>query len=543
MSTCSLSSLHRDELGSLTMVNTGAVLACTLMTVFLLNVGSVVDQKIEMQNAADAAAVSGATIMARGMNAVTATNHVIGEMIGMVIVHHGYGGHNLDNNETGDTEDEDKALDAARNAYRGAGGSLDTAYNTVREESGVKASDGSAELESKKLLKERLTQVYVVKTIAEGMKRSSFPPTVAAGEAMHFAAHIVEMIILAEYEGLDALHQAARALTPMKLLLRDAMAPAAKLYTEEVVRETPRLSLETAEAVASLGGCEGTLYPLPPPLPLVIDPHAQSNSLVRPSDQPVEEACSSCKSCGSDKTDVTRDQIVKITQLARASFPWVTYHRKPLLDFMGPLFPLSQCKKHYKDATDGASKHVCDEVQTGSQDLGLYVLADYPSPDKGYAAWTEDADKADARFSIVGLAYRDAPGVYGGGVFRQQHTAGRIAYAQALIYNANPQERAKHRIDLRCKRITPNDQARVGWDTLNWDPEAPPVPELIAKTDRGGAPSTRFPAVKLNWQAKLVPGSDSRVSEMVARRQTLPSQHAGVVGKMTPRLAPTHQTH
>lgn len=153
-------SLHHDERGMLTMVNTVAVMACSLMIVLLLNMGHVVDQKIEMQNAADASAYSGAAVMARGMNALTATNHVMGEMMGIVIVHHGYGGHNLDNDEEGDTDKTDQQLEVAHKAYTGAGGSQDIAYDTVRQEDGVLASKKSSELKSKKRLKKLLTYVY-----------------------------------------------------------------------------------------------------------------------------------------------------------------------------------------------------------------------------------------------------------------------------------------------------------------------------------------------------------------------------------------------
>lgn len=536
-----ITQVHRDERGMLTMVNTITVTACTLMIVFIINVGHVADEKIEMQNAADAAGVTGTTIMARGMNAVTATNHVIGEMTGMVIVHHAVGGHNLDNDETGDTQSIDAQLDAAHKAYLAAGGSQDIAYDTVREQDGVQASDGSAEMESKKRLKELLTYVYWSKTAAEIMKK--IPYTRPAGEALHAAMHALEIVIKMEYEALNVLHEMARALVPAKLLLRDVMMPAAKQYTEQVVRLTPDLALEAAEKVGELAGCETTLYPNPPPLPLVIDPHAKASSLVRPTDQPVAESCAGCKQCGSVESGIDRDQIVKITQLARASFPWVAYHRQPILDLMGPLLPLSQGKKHYKDASDGASKDVCSEVQLEWQDMGLFVLRDYPSPDKGYAAWTEDADKAEALFSVVGLAQRPAPAVYGVGVFRQQHAEGRLTYAQTLLYNANPQQRPKHKIDLSCKRITPNRQARVGWDTLNWSPDSDPPFELVAKTDSGGAPTPQYPAIKINWQAKLIPASDSRISQMLSERSSLPGRFTSVLDRMVSKLRPALQTH
>ena len=87
---------------------------------------------------------------------------------------------------------------------------------------------------------------------------------------------------------------------------------------------------------------------------------------------------------------------------------------------------------------------------------------------------------------------------------------GLTTYAQAIFYNANRQQPGTGRGQL---------QARVGWDTLNWDP-AIDVPEWGAKPYVFGlkAPWNAFDGsanravarVKLNWQAKLMPIRTSR---------------------------------
>ena len=56
--------------------------------------------KIAAQNAADAIAFSSAQWMARGMNAVTATNHLLGEATGLVVVIEGLGGPEVDQKMT-----------------------------------------------------------------------------------------------------------------------------------------------------------------------------------------------------------------------------------------------------------------------------------------------------------------------------------------------------------------------------------------------------------------------------------------------------------
>src|SRR4051794_19270593 len=68
--------------GKITIVTIFALLGLIVMAGYVGNVGHVVTTKIYTQNAADAIAFSSAQWMARGMNAVTATNHLLGEATG-----------------------------------------------------------------------------------------------------------------------------------------------------------------------------------------------------------------------------------------------------------------------------------------------------------------------------------------------------------------------------------------------------------------------------------------------------------------------------
>src|SRR5205823_6433861 len=72
------------------------VLAFVLMFSLICNIANTVNQKIETQNAADAVAYSATVEMARGMNAITATNHMIGELMALVVLHHALRGDELD---------------------------------------------------------------------------------------------------------------------------------------------------------------------------------------------------------------------------------------------------------------------------------------------------------------------------------------------------------------------------------------------------------------------------------------------------------------
>ena len=73
----------RPRSGKITIVTIFAILGLIVMAGFVGNAGHVVTTKIYTQNAADAIAFSSAQWMARGMNAVTATNHLIGEATGL----------------------------------------------------------------------------------------------------------------------------------------------------------------------------------------------------------------------------------------------------------------------------------------------------------------------------------------------------------------------------------------------------------------------------------------------------------------------------
>ena len=64
-------SLHESEQGFLSFVTCIAVLFFTVLVALVLNSGSAVKQKVELQNSADAAILTSTSLTARGMNAIT----------------------------------------------------------------------------------------------------------------------------------------------------------------------------------------------------------------------------------------------------------------------------------------------------------------------------------------------------------------------------------------------------------------------------------------------------------------------------------------
>jgi len=68
---------HRDEQGTISIVAVFAVLLLTILLGMVMNVGRQVDGKVRLQNAADEAAYSGGVTMARAMNTLTFSNHLL----------------------------------------------------------------------------------------------------------------------------------------------------------------------------------------------------------------------------------------------------------------------------------------------------------------------------------------------------------------------------------------------------------------------------------------------------------------------------------
>lgn len=75
--------LHRDQRGSISIVTVFALLMFTMLLITVVNVGTHVDDKLKMQNAADASAYSGGVIIARGLNGLAFTNHLLCDVFAM----------------------------------------------------------------------------------------------------------------------------------------------------------------------------------------------------------------------------------------------------------------------------------------------------------------------------------------------------------------------------------------------------------------------------------------------------------------------------
>lgn len=69
--------VHDDQRGTISIFTVFALLMFTMILIMIVNIGRHVDDKVKMQNSADAAAYSGGVVLARGMNGVAFTNHLL----------------------------------------------------------------------------------------------------------------------------------------------------------------------------------------------------------------------------------------------------------------------------------------------------------------------------------------------------------------------------------------------------------------------------------------------------------------------------------
>ena len=84
MSTPFTKRLHGDERGVIGVLSVFAVLALTILLGMVMNVGRSVDAKIRLQNTADGAALSGGVVIARGMNLLAFTNHMLFDVFALI---------------------------------------------------------------------------------------------------------------------------------------------------------------------------------------------------------------------------------------------------------------------------------------------------------------------------------------------------------------------------------------------------------------------------------------------------------------------------
>jgi len=558
----------------LTVVQLVLVTFFAAVVLVMFNVVRLIHDKIEVQNTADAAARAATTWLARGMNALSATNHLIGESVSMLVVHQAIAGpHPESDQQLHDTQQN--RLAKVRNGLQGAHTELtkylesppsevaqevvdrwldaaDLAQPFAYETVGQEVRELATVFRAKLVLMAALAQVYHDKiAVLRGLIRNSSDPF-----AELVSLNQMEAEIEAEYKFLDKIgkHAGKAPFVKTRKTLLNVTLPQLRDYARALQKNVPTLALKAAGRIGEENNTAVELWPAVPRLPVQLDPLARTvdrpvvtsgkpNVLQQvPQDWYGEHTTLEMyeRPAAVPKVPISKSQVVKTTQLCRATFPWVNFHRHPVYEVFAQNCPISDAGKIYLDETAAATKELCidlqrsggyyDRLSTNShsardgsaadrsrdyQGLGLFVLKNATIPDKGFEKWTDKpVDLAD-QFTMECIARRRRP-VLGrlSSLFPErsldrsstgpQHVC---AVARAIVYNCNPQLPHAKRIDLSTKRIIPARQPMTGWDTLQWSTrQGKQMPyELVAKDSAGQALVPEFPEILLAWNAKLVP--------------------------------------
>jgi hypothetical protein len=475
------------EGGMLSLASLFVLLGFLLLFSLLSNVGRTVTRKLETQNAADAVAASSGNELARGLNSITAANHLIGELQALCVIHHGFGGDELDGLSSAqrtpyDIQESLQVSYSLAAALSAAGGirPVQAEYNAVRQE----PRTGAAIRDSRLRLKQVMTWAYIAHAVGGIFVDLSWIPYVGPilrgfGMLTEAAALTIETKVYQEWLTLDGLELLARGLMPVKRLLQSVVIPGCYLYTRPgILLDAPVKAEQAARDVSRRHNTEGWLFPgatIQPSLPLLHLPVTSEPQTLRHPER---------------------------SQLVRASSPWIQYWRVPILRFGEDALLLSRFRHFYHARTDEFTLLLAKRQKESGVHVNLLILddLDQDGQDKGQEPWTKrnGSARADELFSTIGFAHRPRHAMNSSPLFRQSNPDGLVAYAQVMLYNANPQP---------TTRPAAQQQPVVGHDTLNWDNAVPEAanPGYNANTNVSPIPSIAEPKIRINWRARLVP--------------------------------------
>jgi hypothetical protein len=237
----------------------------------------------------------------------------------------------------------------------------------------------------------------------------------------------------------------------------------------------------------------------------------------------------------------------RYTQWVRATFPYVDTFRAPIIAIFDKWLDRSGAAGHYEKWTNRYTLTKSFQFRSGfkfvpqgetdgvwqkqREPLAMYVMTEAFAKTgarrdrKGHETWTlsttSGKEKAEELFTVIGFAHRDINPMFSPVIYPYGGKHGATTFAQAVFYNGNEQKPAA----IGAKDRT---QAKLGWDTLNWDPtsSAPewgnriasataklwPWELLTSSRPISGSSSAK---VRLNWQAKLMPVTKTRLKGAV----------------------------
>jgi hypothetical protein len=234
---------HTDENGKVSLLASLMMLALVALAGLIGNTGHASKEKLELQNAADSIAYSSTLWMARGMNALTATNHLLGEATAMAAAHEAIGGPELDLSISRNTN-ENSALDRAIRSLVPLAPIAPSIYSPPPIPSidrrvvkfvtdRTSPADGRMSAfatiyDSRMALKRQLLIILPAKTFAN-LGFLVPPPwgyaTAAAAYVVHIASTANIVLIGKEWFVLEALEAIADVFKPMKTVVEKQLIP------------------------------------------------------------------------------------------------------------------------------------------------------------------------------------------------------------------------------------------------------------------------------------------------------------------------------
>jgi hypothetical protein len=246
-----------DENGKVSLLASLMMLALVALAGLVGNTGHVSKEKLELQNAADSIAYSSTLWMARGMNALTATNHLLGEATAIASVHEAIGGPELDLSINRNTN-ENIALDRVIRSLAPLAPVAPSIYSpppipsidrrvvkfvTDRTSPTDGKMSGFATIyDSRMTLKRQLVVILPAKSFAN-LGFLVPPPwgyaTAAAAYVVHIAGTANIVLIGKEWLVLEALEAIAGVFKPMKSVVEKQLIPTLATHANFVASHDP----------------------------------------------------------------------------------------------------------------------------------------------------------------------------------------------------------------------------------------------------------------------------------------------------------------
>jgi len=271
-------SLHASEEGFLSFVTCIVVLFFTVLLALVLNTGGAVKQKVDLQNAADASILTSTSVAARGMNAITMTNHLVGELTAILVIHEALGGSTMDDLiEDGNTDGKTSSTSQSLNRRMDTLFLLDrdSPYRDFDEKviDNLKRDGHSSDADGKHLafasiFDSRLTLKYTMTLCLVGRAAAfavKFIPIVgpALSTALHITISVVVFKILQEVLLLDGIELLAQSFSQIakRRIIENQILPFMENYGQVCVTQFPRIGEKVAKEAAKRNGVTLVLFP------------------------------------------------------------------------------------------------------------------------------------------------------------------------------------------------------------------------------------------------------------------------------------------